>query len=69
MDFTPIQRQLEVFAHHGWAERTEEGRWRLTPRGFLVSNQLIGSLLERQEPARLDELLPRAQARYRGGQG
>ena len=69
MDFTPIQRQLEGFALQGWAERTEEGRWRLTPRGFLVSNQLIGSLLERQEPARLDELLPRAQARYRGGQG
>ena len=24
----------------------EEGRWHLTPRGFLVSNQIIGQALE-----------------------
>ena len=48
------------------AEKTAEGRWRLTPKGFLVSNQLIGDLLERQEKVRLDELLPKVQARYQG---
>ncbi len=66
MDFGPIEARLEEFAAQGWAERTGAGRWRLTPKGFLVSNQLIGDLLERQEKARLDDLLPRAQARYQG---
>ena len=59
-----IEARLEEFRAQGWAERTAEGRWRLTPRGFLVSNQLIGDLLERQERVRLAELLPKVQARY-----
>ena len=48
------------------AEKTAGGRWHFTPKGFLVSNQLIGELLERQEKVRLDALLPRVQARYQG---
>ena len=64
MDFSPVEARLEEFRAQGWAERTAEGRWRLTPRGFLVSNQLIGDLLERQERVRLAELLPKVQARY-----
>ena len=64
MDFSPIEERLEQFAAQGWAERTAEGRWRLTPKGFLVSNQLLADLLERQERSRLSELLPKAQARY-----
>ena len=64
MDFSPIERRLEEFAAQGWSAKTAEGRWRLTPKGFLVSNQLIGDLLERQERASLGELLPKAQARY-----
>ena len=64
MDFSPIEARLEEFRAQGWAERTAEGRWRLTPKGFLVSNQLIGDLLERQERVRLAELLPKVQARY-----
>ena len=66
MDFAPIEARLREFAAQGWAEKTAEGRWRLTPKGFLVSNQLIGDLLERQEKVRLDELLPKVQARYQG---
>ncbi len=66
MEFTPIQARLVQFARQGWAEKTPEGRWRLTPRGFLVSNQLIGDLLERQERAQLSDLLPLVQARYQG---
>jgi oxygen-independent coproporphyrinogen-3 oxidase len=64
MDFAPLERRLQEFQAQGWAERTEEGRWRLTPVGFLVSNQLIGDLLGRQEQADLADLLPRARAQF-----
>ena len=66
MDFAPIEARLKEFAARGWSEKTPQGRWRLTPKGFLVSNQLIGDLLERQERARLSDLLPRAQAKFQG---
>ena len=64
MDFAPIEQRLRDFAAQGWAEHTAEGRWRLTPRGFLLSNQLIGDLLERQEQATLSTLLPRAREQF-----
>jgi oxygen-independent coproporphyrinogen-3 oxidase len=52
MDFAPLRRRLEDFAASGWAmaEETEgERRWHFTPQGFLLSNRLIGELLEVQE--------------------
>ncbi len=64
MDFAPLQQRLESFAEQGWAEKTPEGRWRLTPRGFLVSNSLICDLQEHQEQGELSELLPRVRERY-----
>ena len=64
MDFAPLEARLKEFRDRGWAERTQAGRWRLTPQGFLVSNQLIGDLLERQERASLSELLPKVRARF-----
>lgn len=64
MDFAPIEARLKEFAAQGWAERTAGGRWRLTPKGFLVSNQLIGDLLERQEQVSLSELLPKVKERF-----
>ena len=45
--FAPLEEELARFAAHGWAQRLGEGRWRLTPRGFLVSTPLIGALLDR----------------------
>ncbi len=64
MDFAPIEARLEQFAAQGWAEKTAQGRWRLTPRGFLVSNQLMADLMERQERARLSKLLPRVREQF-----
>ena len=64
LDFAPIEARLEEFARRGWAEKTTAGRWRLTPEGFLLSNQLIGDLLERQEKASLDDTLERARHQF-----
>ena len=52
-----LERRLEEFQAQGWAEKTAEGRWRFTPKGFLVSNQLIGDLLDRQEQASWEDLI------------
>ena len=59
MDFAPLEARLEQFAAQGWAERSPEGRWHFTPKGFLVSNQLIGDLLDRQEQASWEDLIVR----------
>ena len=58
MNFDPIEQRLEEFERHGWAAR-QDRRWYFTPKGFLVSNQLIGELLEIQEKAALEHLLPK----------
>ncbi|OUQ79440.1 radical SAM family heme chaperone HemW [Flavonifractor sp. An100] len=64
MDFAPLEQRLMEFQVQGWAQKTPEGRWRLTPKGFLVSNQLIGDLLERQRQGDLADLLPKAREQY-----
>ena len=43
--FAPMETLLETYAGQGWCLR-EEDRWRLTPQGFLVSNQIIGNVLD-----------------------
>ena len=53
--FDPLGARLEVYADHGLAQRTEQG-WRLTPRGFLVSNQIIGELQELLNREKLERL-------------
>ena len=62
MDFAPLEARLREFQAQGWAEETD-GRWHFTPKGFLVSNQLIGDLLERQEQADWTSLLPKDRPR------
>lgn len=51
--FAPLCKLLEQCREHGLAESDEYG-WHLTPKGFLVSNQIIGMLQDelRQEKAR-----------------
>lgn len=63
MDFTPIEERLREFAAQGWAVQ-ENGRWHFTPKGFLVSNQLIGDLLDRQRESSLSTMLPKARAHF-----
>ena len=48
LPFAPIQSVLERFRATGHAALAGE-RWRLTPEGFLVSNQIIGELLAQIE--------------------
>lgn len=57
MNFTPLEKKLELFRDSGWVVREDNGRWRFTPAGFLVSNQLIGILLDAQEENRLEVML------------
>ena len=45
LDFSPFLPFLELCEKAGYAVR-REGAWRLTPQGFLVSNQIIGELLD-----------------------
>ena len=45
--FAPIERLLKEFAQNRWA-RFSSGRWSLTPQGFLISNRLIGQIIDAQ---------------------
>lgn len=53
MNWTPIEEKLMEFRTHGWTVE-ENGAWHFTPEGFLLSNPLIGQLLEVQEKATLE---------------
>ena len=46
-DFAPLEELLGVFERKGWAVCTS-GRWHFTPSGFLLSNLLIGMMLDKQ---------------------
>jgi oxygen-independent coproporphyrinogen-3 oxidase len=45
LPFGPLEDVLRQYAATGHAQQVGE-RWRLTPTGFLVSNQIIGAVLE-----------------------
>ncbi len=62
--FAPMESLFQTYAAHGLAEATEDG-WRLTPRGFLVSNQIIGALLEAMGTEEADRLDKAARGDYR----
>lgn len=51
-DFAPIEELLREYEKDGWT-RWIANRWRFTPAGFLLSNILIGSLLEAQAEHRI----------------
>ena len=45
LPFAPLEKLLWDFREKGWAQKTYDGRWHLTPEGFLVSNTIISDLL------------------------
>ena len=53
-NWKPIQRTLEAFREKGWTVCEEDGRWHFTVPGFLISNTLIGILLEAQASGRIE---------------
>ena len=48
VSFAPLEKLFRSYEIHGLAKQTETN-WRLTPRGFLVSNAIIGELLDAME--------------------
>ena len=49
LPFAPLEAELIKCQKNNLAEKTRDGRWRLTPEGFLVSNSIISDLLLLQE--------------------
>ncbi len=49
LPFRDLEKALQQCREQGLAAKTYDGRWRLTPRGFLVSNSIITDLLIIQE--------------------
>lgn len=48
LPFAPLEKVLQKFLKDGFALQ-EQDRWRLTPKGFLVSNSIIVDLLDAQQ--------------------
>ena len=49
LPFAPLEKAMQEFKDRAWAQKTYDGRWHLTPEGFLVSNTIISDLLLIQE--------------------
>ena len=45
LPFAPLHNALSLYKEQGLAEQTYDGRWHLTPNGFLLSNTIISDLL------------------------
>ena len=62
--FQPMEELLAQYEVHGLAARTERG-WRLTPRGFFVSNAIIVSLQEAVGQVRQRKLRQAAEGNFK----
>ena len=45
LSFDQLEEALEKSRSYGYAVKSPEGHWRLTPKGFLISNSIISDLL------------------------
>jgi len=55
MDF--VLELLRKYETHGWAI-FKDGRWKFTPKGFMLSNTLIGELIDAQQRQRTQISMP-----------
>ena len=55
--FAPIEALLFEYEKNGWAQRFN-GRWSLTPTGFLLSNRLISDILDAHAEQRITVGMP-----------
>ncbi len=51
LPFDLLEKGLHIYEKQGLAV-LDEGRWHLTPKGFLLSNQIIAAMLEAQDRTR-----------------
>jgi len=49
LPFEPLKEVLRHHAEYYYVHQNEDGRWTLTPKGYLVSNSIISDLLLAQE--------------------
>ena len=49
MSFAPLETAMVRYREKGLATKTYDGRWHLTPEGYLLSNDIISDLLIIQE--------------------
>ena len=49
LPFAPLEEVLRKHMAYYYVNRSAEGRWSLTPKGYLVSNSIITDLLIAQE--------------------
>lgn len=55
--FDEIETVMKSYLKHGWAMRSGD-RWNFTPQGFLISNVLIGEVLEAQTKQKMKTASP-----------
>ena len=55
--FEPLEVLLHTYAKNGWAHLVN-GRWSFTPMGFLLSNQLIGDIIDAHAAQRVSIGMP-----------
>ena len=51
LPFEPIEKALQVLEKNELAVQ-ENGRWHLTPRGFMLSNPMLVKLVEEQQKSK-----------------
>ncbi len=52
LPFEPLEKLLTTYEKRDLAKKEENGRWRLTPKGFMVSNAILVELLEVQQQSK-----------------